>query len=210
MIEYAEQKRWAQAEVRGEDLTLLAQQWKQEELDGLACQRLSNSDLAAICDEHTIRIIKRHIKACTRAIRTWEDNVRQAKSFDDWWYFAILRVYAPKWHIEHRKVLKSILAAATVKQAGKEGQIEGISERDVENAKAVPIEGLYDWSKPVRISGRFRAYCPFHNENSGSFFIFRDNKYRCFGCGEHGDAIDFCMNTMNIDFIESVKYLIRK
>lgn len=42
----------------------------------------------------------------------------------------------------------------------------------------------------------FRACCPFHSEKSASFTIYRPAqsshfKYHCFGCGAHGDVIDF-------------------
>ena len=31
--------------------------------------------------------------------------------------------------------------------------------------------------------------CPFHNDKHPSMKV--DRRYYCFGCGEHGDAIDF-------------------
>ena len=31
--------------------------------------------------------------------------------------------------------------------------------------------------------------CPFHKENTPSFFIFPDNRYKCFGCNKFGDSI---------------------
>ena len=47
--------------------------------------------------------------------------------------------------------------------------------------------------------------CPFHSDHKPSLSIkfFPDkNKYRykCFACGEAGDAIDFIMNKRNIDY----------
>lgn len=56
--------------------------------------------------------------------------------------------------------------------------------------------------------GRFRAICPFHTEKTGSFFIFSDNSWHCFGCGAHGKgAIDFIIKRDNCVFVEAIKTL---
>ncbi len=45
---------------------------------------------------------------------------------------------------------------------------------------------------PVRIvSGKRFTLCLFHKEKTPSFCIYPDNSYYCFGCGAHGNAIDF-------------------
>ncbi len=54
--------------------------------------------------------------------------------------------------------------------------------------------------------------CPFHNENTPSLSIkfFPDAnkyKYKCFGCGEVGDAIDFITKFKNLNYIEAREYL---
>ena len=50
--------------------------------------------------------------------------------------------------------------------------------------------------------------CPFHSENTGSFHV-RDNEgsYKCFGCGEAGDAIDFVANSTGISKRDALEYL---
>ena len=52
----------------------------------------------------------------------------------------------------------------------------------------------------------FIALCPFHNEKSPSFTI-NDNKgfYHCFGCGEHGNIINFISKIDNSSFSESIE-----
>lgn len=50
--------------------------------------------------------------------------------------------------------------------------------------------------------------CPFHNEKTGSFTVYRNtNSYYCFGCGTGGDVINFTMRIENLDYIEAVRTL---
>lgn len=54
----------------------------------------------------------------------------------------------------------------------------------------------------------FYAYCPFHNENTPSFTVSKEKQfYYCFGCGAHGNVIDFLMNHDRLNFIESITEL---
>lgn len=50
--------------------------------------------------------------------------------------------------------------------------------------------------------------CPFHQEKTGSFTVHpRNNHWKCYGCGEGGNAIDFVMKMKGCDFIEAVKFV---
>ena len=48
------------------------------------------------------------------------------------------------------------------------------------------------------------ACCPFHNEKHPSFKVYEDH-YHCFGCGEHGDHVDFVQKLYGISNIEAAK-----
>jgi hypothetical protein len=48
--------------------------------------------------------------------------------------------------------------------------------------------------------GRWVGLCPFHPENTPSFFIFPDNRFKCFSCHEHGDVVDFLQRLHGLDF----------
>lgn len=53
----------------------------------------------------------------------------------------------------------------------------------------------------------FSAFCPFHDERTASFTMYRkggDWRYHCFGCGRGGDAIGFVMEIENIGFRDAV------
>ena len=50
--------------------------------------------------------------------------------------------------------------------------------------------------------------CPFHGEKSPSFSVSPVKQfYHCFGCGEHGTAIDFLMAFSGYGFVDAVKDL---
>lgn len=50
--------------------------------------------------------------------------------------------------------------------------------------------------------------CPFHSEKSPSFKVSEDrDDYHCFGCGAHGSAFDFVMQTQGVSFPECVEQL---
>ena len=50
--------------------------------------------------------------------------------------------------------------------------------------------------------------CPFHNEKTPSFSVnVQKGIYKCFGCGEGGDAISFLMKINNQSFSDVIKDL---
>jgi putative DNA primase/helicase len=70
-----------------------------------------------------------------------------------------------------------------------------------------PIAGIIGRRmRLVRSGKQWKACCPFHLEKTPSFHVFEDG-YHCFGCGAHGDVIDFVMHTQGVEFLEAVKML---
>ncbi len=63
----------------------------------------------------------------------------------------------------------------------------------------------------VKLERRGRSLtglCPFHNEKSPSFNVVEEKGfYHCFGCGAHGDAIEFVRRTEGATFLEAVEKL---
>jgi DNA primase len=60
----------------------------------------------------------------------------------------------------------------------------------------------------LRRSGtRQIGLCPFHCEKTPSFFVFDNNRYHCYGCGAHGDCIDFIMKLHGLSFKDALKHL---
>jgi DNA primase len=60
--------------------------------------------------------------------------------------------------------------------------------------------------KLARSGRQLKGCCPFHNEKTPSFYVYEDG-YHCFGCGAHGDAIAFVMQTQGAGFMEAVEQL---
>lgn len=57
----------------------------------------------------------------------------------------------------------------------------------------------------------FKSCCPFHTEKSPSFVVTPDRQtYHCFGCGAHGNAIDFLIEHDRLNYPEAVEELARQ
>ncbi|MBI3508144.1 MAG: DNA primase [Chlamydiia bacterium] len=70
------------------------------------------------------------------------------------------------------------------------------------------IEVLSPYLKLQKAGAAYKALCPFHEERTPSFVIQKgDSHYHCFGCGAHGDAIQFLMTHLRMSFVEAVENL---
>jgi DNA primase len=70
-----------------------------------------------------------------------------------------------------------------------------------------PLAALVGRRVKLARSGRqMKGCCPFHNEKTPSFYVY-DDGYHCYGCGAHGDAISFVMQTQGSTFPEAVQQL---
>lgn len=57
----------------------------------------------------------------------------------------------------------------------------------------------------------YKALCPFHDEKTPSFTLQKGDKhYHCFGCGAHGDAIQFLTDHLKMNFADAVETLAEK
>ncbi|MGM0906751.1 MAG: DNA primase [Pseudomonadota bacterium] len=71
------------------------------------------------------------------------------------------------------------------------------------------IVEIVDSRVPLKKAGKnHQACCPFHNEKTPSFTVSQDKQfYHCFGCGQHGNAIDFLMEFDGLNFPDAVEEL---
>lgn len=76
----------------------------------------------------------------------------------------------------------------------------------------VDLVDLINQQIPLRkkSGSNYFARCPFHNEKSASFSVSQPKQFfYCFGCGAHGNAIDFFMQHDRLSFPEAVEALAR-
>ncbi len=61
----------------------------------------------------------------------------------------------------------------------------------------------------IKKSGsNYKGLCPFHNEKGASFMVNQNLQiYKCFGCGEAGDVINFIEKIEGVDFKGAIKIL---
>jgi DNA primase len=70
------------------------------------------------------------------------------------------------------------------------------------------VEVASEYMTLTKTGDRYRGLCPFHREDTPSFYISSDKQlYHCFGCGAGGNIFNFIMNIENLDFIDAVKLL---
>jgi DNA primase catalytic core len=85
-----------------------------------------------------------------------------------------------------------------------------IKDSSVETVKAAAdIVALVEPYTRLRKSGaRYVGLCPFHQEKTPSFGVTPDRgTFKCFGCGEGGDAITFVEKKENLDFVGAIEWL---
>lgn len=70
------------------------------------------------------------------------------------------------------------------------------------------VEVITSHVEMKRSGASFKGLCPFHEEKTPSFMIARGDKYyHCFGCGAHGDAIQFLTQYVKMNFSDAVESL---
>lgn len=68
-----------------------------------------------------------------------------------------------------------------------------------------------DYVRLRKTGGTYKGLCPFHQEKTPSFVVTpARGTFKCFGCGEGGDAIDFVEKLEQVDFIGAIEFLARR
>ncbi|MBE7638028.1 DNA primase [Sneathiella sp. P13V-1] len=63
-------------------------------------------------------------------------------------------------------------------------------------------------TKLVKKGREYSGLCPFHNEKTPSFTVNEEKGfYHCFGCGAHGDQVEFVKQTEGLNFRETIERL---
>ena len=84
-------------------------------------------------------------------------------------------------------------------------------EKVLETANSQIIEVVSDFVTLRRRGINYLGNCPFHNEKTPSFTVSpHKGIFKCFGCGEGGNALNFIMKHDQLSFVDAVKYLGKK
>ncbi len=60
----------------------------------------------------------------------------------------------------------------------------------------------------IEVNSSGKANCPFHSDKSPSFVVDKkNNTFKCFGCGEGGDAVNFVSKLKGIPMVDAAKMI---
>jgi DNA primase len=88
-----------------------------------------------------------------------------------------------------------------------------IKDESVERVKTtmeiLPL--VEDYVRLRKTGAAYKGLCPFHQERTPSFNVSpARGTFKCFGCGEGGDAIDFVEKIEGVEFIDAIELLARR
>jgi DNA primase len=83
-------------------------------------------------------------------------------------------------------------------------EFDAIKDYILTNVKLIDLLENYGFEITQEAPGRYKTFCPFHEEKTASFKIYDEsNSYYCFGgCGEGGDVIEFMIKYEKKTFME--------
>lgn len=88
-----------------------------------------------------------------------------------------------------------------------------ISPHAIQQVKdAVRVEEVVGEFVALKRKGpRYLGLCPFHNEKTPSFNVSPNlGIFKCFGCGESGDAITFLQKHEHLSYVEAIRWLAKR
>jgi DNA primase len=88
-----------------------------------------------------------------------------------------------------------------------------IKDASVEAVKAAAeiLPLVEEYVRLRKAGGTYKGLCPFHQERTPSFTVTpARGTYKCFGCGEGGDAISFVERLESTDFVGAIELLAKR
>lgn len=71
-----------------------------------------------------------------------------------------------------------------------------------------PLAEIVGRHVALKRAGRLASgCCPFHPDKTPSFVVYPDDTFHCFGCGAHGDVIDYVARIERLDLSEAIAKL---
>ncbi|HVH51473.1 MAG TPA: DNA primase [Gaiellaceae bacterium] len=88
-----------------------------------------------------------------------------------------------------------------------------IKDTSVDQVKAAAeiLPLVEDYVRLRKAGGTYKGLCPFHQEKTPSFTVSpARGTFKCFGCGEGGDAITFVEKLEQVDFVGAIESLAKR
>jgi len=153
-----------------------------------------------VCNDMSKAYLNNRLKVIDKNIAYAYDhmNKQRRSHVPFWWRQAFLNSFyaVPKLEIEKKKIehkLNYLNSDTTNLKRFTPEQIRQAEERNPEDFIDFNYAGF--------------CICPFHEEKTPSMKYYTDTfRFHCYGCGWHGNLIDFIMQRDNIGFVE-LKYI---
>lgn len=145
--------------------------------------------------------LKKHLKRIDKLIKIFVNYYTYKGLTKDQIKFVFLEPLYSKLEYKYIGWLDELIKrqemfTTTTKNDGWQNFIPQAQEMDVRVVCA--MLGIEVGKKPI--------LCPFHEEKTPSFHV-REKNFKCFGCGEGGNAVTLVMKYLDLNFIESIKWL---
>lgn len=89
-------------------------------------------------------------------------------------------------------------------------RIKDASVEAVKNASEI-LPLVEEYVRLRKAGGTYKGLCPFHQEKTPSFTVTPSRgTFKCFGCGEGGDAIAFVEKLEQVDFVGAIETLAKR
>ena len=79
-----------------------------------------------------------------------------------------------------------------------------MDNQQLQQLRDLPIEGVAE-RLGLRVE-RHKCLCPFHDDHRASL-TFKNNKFKCWACGESGDTISLAKKVLGKGFVEACRWL---
>lgn len=168
-------------------------------------KELSATAIIEAFPEEIKNILPLKIRMLKKELSVFDNFIKKVKGtlacdeFTKYFYLEALKVFMP---VERFKLLAKM---KTLKKIAN-GKLKNIDINKIREAKNISFSKFITYKKRGQ---RGWAICPFHKEKTASFMVnIPKNNFRCFGCGVHGDLIDFVQKLNEVSFTQAIDIIL--
>lgn len=122
-----------------------------------------------------------------------------------WEIVANILYIEPLYEERERMIKKNTFMLSLLKTPDPEEMRAGrITEQDIARAKEEPITNY------IEVNRMGFAHCPFHEDKHASLKVYKSNRWWCYSENVGGDVIDLVCKLQSVEFLEAVKWILKK